>query len=264
MSSYRQQKRIERDIKRLQADLLEVKQHRRQNRKARKVLRQTPWLEDARALQDQLDDDEQAGASESCLEEAEACPVAWELTEQPGWIFLATYSAGSRGSRRGGHFLAVNPACQQVALDRYESHWGYCETCDAGAVYSNQDIEEALGGGRPLMQVSCYTMAYRARHHIDPSMTVRQLRPDDHDYKPLACLYTAYSWYDKMTRSISSTQIDILAHWRCKYYDPETYRCIVKVQAMIRGWLFRHRVLYNPHTKIGQRFLMQGWRHFKL
>ncbi len=262
MSSYRQQKRIEREIKRLQADLLEVRQHRRQNRKVRKALRQTPWLDDLRALEDQLDDDEQAGASESCPEEAEACPVAWELTDQPGWIVLATYSAGSRRSRRGGYFIAVNPACQQVALDRYESHWGYCETCDAGAVYSNQDIEEALGGGRPLMQVSCYTMAYRARHHIDPSMTVRQLRPDDHDYKPLACLYTAYSWYDKMTRSISSTQI--LAHWRCKYYDPERYRCIVKVQAMIRGWLFRHRVLYNPHTKIGQRFLMQGWRHFKL
>ncbi len=104
------------------------------------------------------------------------------------------------------------------------------------------------------MQVSCYTMAYRARHHIDPSMTVRQLRPDDHDYKPLACLYTAYSWYDKITRSVSSTHI--LAHWHCKYYDPERYRCIVKVQAMVRGWLFCHRVLYNPHTKIGQRFLM--------
>jgi len=53
-------------------------------------------------------------------------------------------------------------------------------------------------------------------------------------------------------------------HSGCKYYDPARYRCIVKVQAMIRGWLFRHRVLYNPHTEIRQRFLMQGWQHFKL
>ncbi|DBA95576.1 TPA: hypothetical protein ACH3X3_013426 [Trebouxia sp. C0006] len=134
MSSYRQQKRIEREIQRLQADLLEVRQHRRQNRKIRKALRQTPWLDDLRALKDPLEDDEQASASESCLEEAEACPVAWELTDQPGWIVLATYSAGSRLSRQGGYFIAVNPACQQVALDRYESRWGYCEICDAGAV----------------------------------------------------------------------------------------------------------------------------------
>jgi len=142
MSSYRQQKRIEREIQRLQADLLEVRQHRRQNRKVRKALRQTPWLDDLRALEDQLEDDEQAGASESCVEEAEACPVAWELTDQPGWIVLATYSAGSRRSREGGYFIAVNPDCQQVALDRYESRWGYCDTVTLGQCIPTQILRK--------------------------------------------------------------------------------------------------------------------------
>ena len=49
------------------------------NRIAVNPVRQTPWLDDLRALEDRLEDDEQAGASDSCLEEAEACPVAWEL-----------------------------------------------------------------------------------------------------------------------------------------------------------------------------------------
>ena len=79
-----------------------------------------------------MDNDEKAGASESCLEEAKACPVAWELTDRPGWIVLATYSAGSRRSRQGGYFIAVKPACQQVALDRYEFNRGYCEASDDG------------------------------------------------------------------------------------------------------------------------------------
>ena len=36
---------------------------------------------------------------------------------------------------------------------------------------------------------------------------------------------------------------------------PRTLTAIVRVQAVFRGWLFRHRVLYNPHTRIGQLFL---------
>ncbi len=260
MSSYRQQKCLEREIRRLQADLLDVKQQRKKKCKAKSSLRQDKWLENIQQFPEEF------GIEDVDALESEDRDIAWALAEEdpqiPGWIMLAQYSAGNYGHRQGGHFLAVNLLRQEVILDRYESHQGFCDTCDYGARESHDDIEEALGGGRPLARVSCDTMAHRAKHFIDPSMTVRQLRQDDHDFAPLACLYTVYSWYAKtnnMRLSLSSYR----SSWRCKYFFPKRYRAIVKLQAMIRGWLYRHKVLYNPQSEIGRRFLLRGWESMK-
>lgn len=37
---------------------------------------------------------------------------------------------------------------------------------------------------------------------------------------------------------------------------------IVRIQAVFRGYLFRHRILYSPHTDIGRRFLLKQFEKY--
>ena len=254
MSPYHEAKQLEREIKRLQADLLNVQRQRKNKCKARKQMRQYRLLEISQELPEQID------IGEVDVTDAEATSVAWQATEEdlytPGWLMLAKFSAGRNRWRGEGHFLAINLLHRQVVLDKYKSEDG-CYSCGYGAVYSHDDIQETLGGRRPLAQVSCSTMAHRAEHHVDPSMTLRQLQHEDHDYVPLACLYTVYSWFTQTQILAKSAKVQ--SQWACRYYNQRTYGCIVKVQAMVRGWLFRHRVFYNPHSEIGRKRLLRGW-----
>ncbi len=175
---------LEREIKRLQADLLNVQRQRKNKSKTRKMLLQYRLLEVSQELPEQVD----IGEVGVLGAEAVASHVAWQTTEEDlhtlEWLMLAKLSAGRNRWRSEGHFLAVNLLHRQVVLDTYTSADG-CSSCGLGAVSSHDDIQAALGGRRPLAQIPCSTMAHRAEHHIDPSMTLRQL---DHDYLPLACL----------------------------------------------------------------------------
>lgn len=129
-------------------------------------------------------------------------------------LCLLNFQQAAIGGEAKAISLAINFLHRQVVLDKYKSEDG-CYSCGYGAVYSHDDIQETLGGRRPLAQVSCSTMAHRAEHHADPSMTLRQLQHEDHDYVPLACLYTVYSWFTQTQILAKSAKVQ--SQWACRY-----------------------------------------------
>lgn len=249
------EKSIKREIRRLQMDLIDVKQKRKKRRATRNVVREEVYATQQNETPDMID------VEELDAQEAESKrPVAWydsDDFELPGWIVLGKYSEGGDFSLQGGYFIAINILRDQVILDRYESHHGFCESCDYGALHSDSGIDGVIGNvGSNRISVS--DMVQRARLFIDPKMPLRRIRRDDVDYKPLACMYTVFDMY---MREQCRGKLHHLRRprWNCVSIDPRTYDLIVSVQAVVKGWLFRHKVLYNPQTELGHRYAMRGW-----
>ncbi len=76
MSPYHEAKQLEREIKRLQADLLNVQRQRKNKCKARKQMRHYRLLEISQELPEQID------IGEVDVTDAEATSVAWQATEE--------------------------------------------------------------------------------------------------------------------------------------------------------------------------------------
>ncbi|CAL8462593.1 g2126 [Coccomyxa elongata] len=115
------------------------------------------------------------------------------------------------------------------------------------AVYLNRADE--AGGGRFL--------AYN----------ILMVQPEDRDYHSLVTLYAAYTlFHSRVVQPFclgewpSRRAVCALVAWRPREWTRRRYKALVRVQALWRGWHFRQRVLYLPHTELGRRYLLQAWR----
>lgn len=245
------EKSIMREIKRLQHDLRIVRHKRKQRCRSIRVVR----YEILSATHDELP--EIIDVDEIDALEAESRPIAWYDDgdmDMPGWTVIAKYAENGDFALQGGHFIAINLPRQYVILDRYESHGGFCETCDYGALRSFSGIECAITSDAPNI-LTVAEMFDRAKLFIDPKMTMRRISEDDVDFKPLAFLYISFLAYMRK-QSVYMCSID-RPEWSCRSFSSQSYILIEALQATIRGWLFRHKILYNPNTCIGHRFIMR-------
>ncbi|BDA46418.1 hypothetical protein COCOBI_08-5110 [Coccomyxa sp. Obi] len=144
---------------------------------------------------------------------------------------------------------------------------GGCPTCGYGGVESEDAmmdiLEQAFGVSteKPFMASAEDFLDY-AQRLVDPAMTLRRAMPEDVGYRSLDALYATYTlFYSRVLRRLSSSRghkhVDtaIVAAWSPREWTPLGYNSV----AMWRGWLFRHRMLYSPHTDLGHRYLLRAW-----
>lgn len=191
-----------------------------------------------------------------------------EETIETGFEIIANYSeddcydfrniAGEKvrmHTRSGGYFIALNWKKQLILLDRYHSEDGdvcCCSSCGGWeGVSSTKGIIRACNF-RADRAISWKNMKHYALHNIDPFMTLRQLNQEDLHYRAICCLYSSFLWYANMSHGY-------VFHgppWIQQNFDVLIWISVVKIQAAFRGWYFRHRVLYSPHTEIGRKFIL--------
>ena len=139
-------------------------------------------------------------------------------------------------------------------MSTYDSEDG-CPSCGEGGVSSTEGITEAVNRDRHILHWKQFER--HAMDMIDPCMTSRRLHRMDSHYIPLSILYSTFRYI------VFSTQRDLSKigySWKARVWTPWRYKAIIKVQALIRGWLFRHKVLYNPNTEIGRRYALAQWK----
>ncbi|KAG0585431.1 hypothetical protein KC19_2G011100 [Ceratodon purpureus] len=173
-------------------------------------------------------------------------------------------ATGKRRGRDGGWFLVVDPATRMAALQRYQSRDG-CESCDWNLLSSDDGVSEALEPALELA-VPCLEMYRRAKLCVDPKLTLRRMRKDDLGYDAVMALYASYLVFHEQTFLAGERQPSSCPwpEWKCHRWSGRAVRGVVKVQALWRGFYFRKRVLFNPHTAIGRRFLERQWQRLQL
>lgn len=239
-----------------------------QNKKARQVQRK---LDDKRKTKQRLSeiDDKHIismhieptdGTAEDTPEEAAThvslhrAPLSDKQKLSPNdWFLLVKYKAG-KYRHCGGYCLTYCPCTGQVVMSTYDSEDG-CPSCGEGGVSSTEGITEAVNKDRNILHWKQFER--QAQDMIDPCMTIRQLDRMDSHYIPLSILYCTFQYI------VSFTQRDLLRlgySWKARVWTPWRYRAIIKLQAFIRGWLFRHKILYNPNSDIGRRYISAQWK----
>ncbi len=233
-------KSIQRSIKRVKNNLLLLKGERVRRRKLRNRSRDDKRIEQSDVEYGfQYNDDTFLDVREG----------TFELVGKPDWRTVASYSG-----YYAGFVLVLCHTTRQAMIRRYAKYDG-CSSCGYGGYGSSTGIDDALGNVSDSCVITLKQMLFRASHLIDPHMTRRRLSPEDYHYRPLVCLYTNFIWHMSPERE---PYRDVQAER--KEYNEEIWKAIVRVQAVWRGWLFRCRVLYNPHTDIGQRYLQRQWQ----
>ena len=235
-------KSIQRSIKRVKNNLLLLKGEKVRRRKLRNRSR-----DDKRIEQSDVEYGFEYAEEEYTHTEYEG---TFELVGEPDWKTVASYSGDT------GCFLVLCHRTRQAMIRRYGTYDG-CSSCGYGGYGSSTGIDDALGSTSVTDSrvITLKQMQFRASHLIDPHMTQRRLSPEDDHYRPLVCLYTSFIWHMSPERE---PYRDVQAER--KEYNDEIWEAIVRVQAAWRGWLFRCRVLYNPHTDIGHRYLQREWQ----
>ena len=168
------------------------------------------------------------------------------------WLLIVKFRNRNGTYRCGGRFLAYNPSTGHVVLAKYDSDNG-CSSCGEGAEPSWSGITNAVRKDHHKMHWT--QLANWANKMVDPSMTSRRLDSRDFGYVPLSIIYATFRYL------ISSRDLSQIAYqWTPRVWTPRRYQAVIKVQAMVRGWLFRHKILYNPETVIGRKFVMAQWK----
>jgi len=172
-------------------------------------------------------------------------------------------------------FSAITCRCQKICQSGcYLTFWLRRQT-KTKTIHTSAYLRLRLRRGK----ASCYTPRWQLKSkaipfkldHVIPSdelthdtmavggatkcCNVQQCTCLDADFWLL--LYNVYSWFTQT--QILARSAAVQPHWACRYYNQNTYKCIVKVQAMVRGWLFCHRFFYNPQSEIGRKRLLWGW-----
>ena len=168
------------------------------------------------------------------------------------WPMSTQYGDGSTG-----HYLAVNLMQGLVLLSPYETRRDYFESQTEWRM--PPDCHACSTAAAVLMP--CGDFAAMARLQMDPGMLQQPAQST-------AALSSMYIWYhmhhlQPMRKSLPALilgrPVRALARWRSVQLSSALLRSITKVQAAVRGWLWRHCVLYNPETQLGQRYLLRQW-----
>jgi hypothetical protein len=112
-------------------------------------------------------------------------------------------------------------------------------------------------------------LMYIAEHMLDPKMRARQLCKDDFDFEIWDAMYKGVvAWRDNGFPLWRGRQgVSILrgaAYWN-RVKTPEAKEVAAAwtrmndaatvISAAFRGWIWRLRVLYNPHTEVGRSYM---------
>ena len=97
----------------------------------------------------------------------------------------------------------------------------------------------------------------RAKLCVDPKMHLRRMQADDLDYDAVSAVYASYLLFHEQTLTPMARLT--CTEWKCRRWSKRCVSAVVKFQASWRGWYFRHRVLFSPHTDLGRWFLQHQW-----
>ncbi|CAL8462551.1 g2084 [Coccomyxa elongata] len=212
----------------------------------------------------------------------------WQQINGQGWKIVATYCIKSRRKHAWadyqsydwlddlednwgqGRFLANNIHRRVVLLSGFRSGGG-CPTCGNGDIESEDEMMDILeqASGAPMGSIflaSAEEFLECAQRLVDPAMKLRQAMPEDVGYHSLVTLYAMYTmFYSRVVRrsplSHRRERINFasVAAWSPREWDLAAWNAPVRLQAAWRGWHFRQRVLYSPHTELGRRYLLRAW-----
>ncbi|CAL8462535.1 g2068 [Coccomyxa elongata] len=207
----------------------------------------------------------------------------FERIDGQGWKIVATYRIKNHrpiydddydpyDRWASSRFLAYNVYRRVVLLSEYLSGGPACPTCGFGGVDSEDamiDILEqpyAAPMGKAFL-ASAEEFLECAQRLVDPAMKLRRAMPEDMGYHSLVTLYAMYTlFYSRVLRrpplSHRREHVEFaqIAAWSPREWDLHRYNALVRLQAAWRGWHFRQRVLYSPHTELGRRYLLRDWR----
>ncbi|CAL8462549.1 g2082 [Coccomyxa elongata] len=277
----RDQKQLEAVIRQLKAVERELRRHSETGRALRRHVKQRQVCR-ARQRTDSIAfyqcEEEVAGdpayisPQEMSAEWLQQQGAPWQYFDKQGWKIVATCHPKScryYGWSDQGRFLAYNIHRREVMLSEYSSGGG-CSSCGYGAIGSEDAIMSILDkpAGNPRQKpfvASAEEFLDYAQRLVDPAMTHRQAMPEDVGYQSLVTLYTMYIlFYFRVARCLylhGREQVGIahVAAWTLIEWTQHKLDALVRLQAAWRGWHFRQRVLYSPHTELGRRYLLRAW-----
>lgn len=178
-------------------------------------------------------------------------PGTLELTRVPDvYDVVARFSSNSA---RVGWCLIVNPVRGTVAIRKYSKG---CSTCAPSSCWaSNWDEHDPFHDAVPMS-----VMLRRAETLDDPSLPGRPMLPDDHGFSAVQAMYVQFTMLCVEASAWPTDLVHVVwmsSPWYSErhVWSETRYRALVRLQACVRGYLFRKYVLWSPHTDIGHRFL---------
>ena len=197
------------------------------------------------------------------------------IQARAGWRVVATYLPDHDDS--AFYYLAVNPGGSWAILsadqlpDNYQDRRVGWDN-DGNPIYRYRHMDltshilECLDAALRsrflptyastwLLGLECTNILSYAKSKLNQVGPEQRLHQQAHN-EALSALHATLLWRWSQYLSAGSS-----APWQIRVWTPERNRAIVRLQAHVRGWLFR-RSLYSPHTELGQR-LQRLWAAFQ-
>lgn len=157
-------------------------------------------------------------------------------------------------STRIGRCLIVNTHRCKAVIRKYGKG---CSTCADSVEWASSSIQDA----DPFDDsVPFAVMLRRAATLDDPDLPGRPMMPGDHGFPAVEAMYVQFTMLciqaSRLPSDVAYIAWSASTYWcERRVWSDARYRAIVRLQACLRGHLFRKHVLWSPHTDIGGRFL---------